>query len=77
MPVTVINSRCPQNHPCPAVRRCAVGALTQNGFNAPVVDNSKCIDCGKCTSFCPMGALKLSKEEKGPAESRKKLFGIF
>lgn len=58
MAIQVVRYRCPQNHPCPSVRVCPVGALSQNGFAAPVVDESKCIDCGRCTSFCPMGALQ-------------------
>jgi Fe-S-cluster-containing hydrogenase component 2 len=62
MSVKVIVSHCPQNHPCPAIRRCPVGALKQNRFDAPTVDNDKCIDCGKCTNFCPMGALVLEKK---------------
>lgn len=57
MPVSVEQSRCPQNHICPAVKVCPVGALHQNGFSAPEVDNMKCIDCEKCTRFCPTGAL--------------------
>jgi len=57
MPVTVIAHRCPQNHPCPAVRSCPVGALAQKGFNAPIVDEEKCIDCGQCARVCPKMAL--------------------
>ncbi|MBP8639353.1 MAG: 4Fe-4S binding protein [Oscillospiraceae bacterium] len=53
----VNKSRCPQNHPCPSVRVCPVGALTQKGFGAPLVDKNKCIKCGKCTKSCPMKAL--------------------
>ncbi|MEG1613056.1 MAG: 4Fe-4S ferredoxin [Clostridia bacterium] len=45
--------RCPQNHLCPSVKVCPVGALLQNGFNAPTVDDKKCICCGKCVKFCP------------------------
>lgn len=55
--LTVNISRCPQNHPCPSLRVCPVGALSQKGFGAPVVDKSKCIKCGKCTNLCPMRAL--------------------
>ncbi|MEA4813775.1 MAG: 4Fe-4S binding protein [Oscillospiraceae bacterium] len=56
----VVNKhRCPQNHPCPSVRVCPVGALSQSGFSAPVVDQDKCISCGKCVRFCPMRALNL------------------
>lgn len=51
--------RCPQNHPCPSVRICPTGALSQRGFAAPVVDEDQCISCGKCVSFCPKNALAL------------------
>ncbi|MFA6422148.1 MAG: 4Fe-4S binding protein [Candidatus Buchananbacteria bacterium] len=57
--ITVEKYLCPQNHPCPAIRVCPVGALTQAGVEAPMV-SEKCIDCGKCVNFCPMGALKLN-----------------
>jgi len=55
----VNKNRCPQNHPCPSVRVCPTKALSQQGFAAPVVDDNKCISCGKCVRFCPMGALTL------------------
>ena len=58
MAIQVHMSRCPQNHPCPSVRVCPVGALEQTGFEAPQVNKEKCIDCGKCVAFCPMGVLK-------------------
>lgn len=57
--LVVVKQRCPQNHPCPAVRLCPVGALKQTGFAAPVVDYDLCINCGKCARACPMGALVL------------------
>lgn len=55
----VSKARCPQNHPCPSIKVCPVGALSQKGFSAPVVDQEKCIKCGKCVKFCPMRALSL------------------
>jgi len=51
---------CPQNHPCPSVNICPVGALKQEDFKAPTIDLITCITCGKCTSFCPRNALVLS-----------------
>ena len=57
--LTVNKHRCPANHPCPAIRVCPVGALTQKGYDAPEVNQEKCIQCGKCVNFCPMRALKL------------------
>ncbi len=55
----VIVGRCPQNHKCPSVSICPVGALEQDGFNAPTVNQEKCIRCGKCAKFCPKQALVL------------------
>lgn len=58
MQIIVDEKRCPQNHPCPSVRVCPVGALKQNGFNAPTVDYEKCTKCKKCVMFSPMRAIK-------------------
>lgn len=57
--LTLNKDNCPQNHPCPAVKVCPVGALSQRGFNAPDIDHDKCIRCGKCSNFCPKKALVL------------------
>lgn len=58
MKVIVDEKRCPQNHKCPAVRVCPVGAIVQEGFAAPTIDQEKCIKCKKCVMFCPMGAIQ-------------------
>ena len=55
----VIVANCPQDHKCPAVGVCPVGALSQEGFHAPTVDHDICIQCGECSTFCPMKALVL------------------
>ena len=60
----IIVERCPQNHKCPSVSICPVGALNQKDFEAPTVDYSKCIACGKCSSFCPNKALVLEEIEE-------------
>lgn len=54
--ITVDVARCPQNHVCPMVRSCPVGVISQQGYKAPVIEQEKCIDCGKCVKGCPMGA---------------------
>ncbi len=51
--IKVIKEFCPQNHFCPTKRICPVNAIKQNGFNAPTIDQDKCIDCGKCIRTCP------------------------
>lgn len=57
--LVVIKSRCPQNHPCPSMGVCPTGALKQQGYDAPTVDDENCIKCGKCVNYCPKGALVL------------------
>ena len=57
--LTINIEKCPQNHECPAVKICPVGALSQKDFMAPVIDEEKCIRCGKCSNFCPKQALVL------------------
>lgn len=54
----VESNRCPQNHRCPAMRVCAVEAISQDGNAAPVIDNEKCISCGKCMRVCPYGVFQ-------------------
>ncbi len=60
--LTIRIENCPQNHPCPAIKVCPVGALTQTHINsAPNINYEKCISCGKCSSFCPKKALFLEE----------------
>jgi len=47
MQITVEKTRCPQNHACPAIKVCPAGAINQKGYNAPVIDQDKCIKCKK------------------------------
>ena len=57
----IITENCPQNHKCPAVNVCPVGALTQKEFEAPKIDYDKCIKFVKCSNFCPKKALRLEE----------------
>lgn len=51
--IKVNEDYCPQDHVCPVIRRCPVGAITQKYFQAaPSVDQEKCTDCGICTKIC-------------------------
>jgi ferredoxin len=54
----VINSlTCPQNHHCPIIDICPEKAISQSGFALPVIDQSRCTECGKCARYCPMKAV--------------------
>lgn len=51
-------SRCPQNHRCPLIGICPVGAIVQEGYGAPKIDYDKCIECGNCVRSCAYGAFQ-------------------
>lgn len=55
---------CPQNHACPSVTICPMQALSQEGYQAPVVDAEKCIVCGLCAEKCGKKALKIVEQHK-------------
>ncbi len=52
MAMIVNSSRCPQNHRCPILRLCPTNAISQDGYGLPMIDESKCTDCGKCVKYC-------------------------
>lgn len=59
MKIIVNSQKCPQNHVCPSMTVCPMGAISQTDpYALPVVDAEKCIVCGKCMRFCPKGAFE-------------------
>lgn len=58
MALKVNPNACPQNHRCPLLNVCPAGAITQNGYGLPVIDEQKCTECEKCTRFCPTQAIR-------------------
>lgn len=48
---------CPQDHVCPLIALCPVNAISQNENGLPVIDDVKCIKCGKCARTCPKHAV--------------------
>ena len=47
----IIIENCPQNHSCPAVEVCPIGALDQEGFNAPTINYDKCMAVANAQGF--------------------------
>lgn len=59
MKIIVNEQKCPQNHKCPAMAICPKSAIFQKDTNSlPVIDQEKCIICGKCIQYCPKGAFE-------------------
>jgi Fe-S-cluster-containing hydrogenase component 2 len=53
--IAVNEHACPQNHPCPAVGSCPVGAIIQDDiFSAPYIDRELCTECSACAEICPV-----------------------
>jgi ferredoxin len=56
--IIIDKNKCPQDHQCPAIAVCPQKAISQHGFDLPVVDQDLCINCKKCVKFCPKGAIQ-------------------
>ena len=54
----IITENCPQNHKCPAVNVCPVGALTQTNFEAPKIDYDNCQNQERRKSNIPIAIFK-------------------
>jgi len=37
---------------------CPIGAISQDGNGLPIIDEEQCLECGKCTKYCPMHAVE-------------------
>jgi len=53
--ININEESCPQNHRCPVINVCPVGAIEQeNPYSAPKINEDLCSDCGLCTNYCPV-----------------------
>lgn len=53
--IKIVEEYCPQNHNCPGLSVCPVGAISQETvFSPPKIDEELCTDCGACTNACPV-----------------------
>ena len=58
MALTIDAALCPQNHRCPMIDQCPVGAIDRD--NPARVDKQACISCMRCVSVCPHHARKVN-----------------
>ena len=57
--VSIDESKCPKNHPCPVVRICPANAISQKSYySAPEIDQENCANCGRCVRMCGYGAFQ-------------------
>ena len=56
--ITIDKNKCPQNHRCPSIAVCPVGAISQNGYELPIINQELCVECGECIKFCPRKAIQ-------------------
>lgn len=63
MKIVIDRDRCPQNHRCPLVDKCPVGAISQEGFLLPIIDEDSCIHCEKCVISCGMKAVYVAEDK--------------
>jgi NAD-dependent dihydropyrimidine dehydrogenase PreA subunit len=71
----IINFKiCDNAKECGGVAVCPVGALSWDEKKKTIkVDNSKCLSCGKCEKACAIGAIKVAKNDKQYAKSKKEI----
>ena len=63
--IVSLSVRCQHCDDAPCVRACLTGALNRDPETGVVtVDEERCIGCGTCMLVCPMGILRLDKEQK-------------
>jgi Fe-S-cluster-containing hydrogenase component 2 len=74
MPVSINFKICDNAAECGGIEVCPTGALSYSEEKQTIViDNSKCISCGKCMKACPMQAIFVSKTEEEYLKTEKEI----
>ena len=57
-------STCRQCGDAPCLHSCPVAAISFNRQKVVIVDQERCIGCGKCVNTCPFGAMFFNSESR-------------
>jgi NAD-dependent dihydropyrimidine dehydrogenase PreA subunit len=62
----LINWRiCDNSKDCSGIACCPTGAFSWDGEGKSIrLDNSKCVSCGKCAPLCPVGAIRVARNDE-------------
>jgi len=65
MPVLINFKICDNSQDCSGIGVCPTGAFYWDSKNQTIaINDRKCINCGRCESSCPVGAIRVAKDEK-------------
>lgn len=74
MPALINFKICDNSEDCSGIEVCPTGAFYWDRKNKTIaVDNSKCISCGKCEKACPVGAIRVAKNEEEYKKIKKEI----
>lgn len=74
MPVLLNFKICDNAKECGGVAVCPTGAIAfDEEKETLVIDNDKCISCGQCENECPIGAIRVAKDENEYKEIKEEI----
>lgn len=74
MPVLINFKICDNSVDCSGIEVCPVEAFYWDEKNKTIaVDNSKCINCGKCEIACPVDAIRVARNEEEYKKIKKEI----
>lgn len=74
MPVSINFKICDNSKDCSGIEVCPTGAFYWDSKNKTIaVNNSKCINCGRCEKSCPVDAVMVARSEEEYKKLKRKI----